>query len=177
MNVRKLSDQAGQADQAGLADQAENPPASASMDAELDALAAEAAFIDAGAAGPAPGATTALPPSNNADDLRGALQLARVMLTPAFAWWPQFGEVWNDRTLDGIAAAGGQVMDRHGWTMGEVMTTWGPYVALAVATAPPVLATAQAVKAARRAAEEEERRRRAGPPQPVTPVTPEPAAA
>lgn len=103
------------------------------------------ADLGAGEAAPAPVPVA----TNTAADLLGALQLARAMVTPLFAWWPDFGQVWNDGQLEGIADAGGQVMDRHGWTMGGAMQEYGPYIALLGATAGPGLATYQAIKAHR----------------------------
>lgn len=103
------------------------------------------ADLGAGAA-PVPAAPVE---TNTAAELLGALQLARAMVTPLFTWWPDFGQVWGDGQLQGIADAGGQVMDRHGWTMGGAMSEYGPYIALLGATAGPGLATYQAIKAHR----------------------------
>jgi hypothetical protein len=43
-------------------------------------------------------------------------------------------------------------MDKHGWTMGEMLTAYGPYIALIGATLPPSLVTYQAIKARKEAA-------------------------
>lgn len=74
------------------------------------------------------------------------LQTARFMVTPVFSWWPEFGLIWSDTTLKGIAANGAIVMQRHGWTLGEVLTKYGPYIGLAASLVPAVLATVAAVK-------------------------------
>jgi hypothetical protein len=91
------------------------------------------------------------------------------MLAPAFAWWPDFDRVWSDQQIDGIAAAGGAVCDRHGWDFGAALGNYGPYIALAAATAPPVLATHGAIKAARAAAARAEREAQGRAPAPAAP--------
>jgi len=108
--------------------------------AELDAIELEAMAVEGAAqasAQPEPQA------SNTAAELLGGLQMIRLMAHPLFADWPQFGEVWGDRTLQGIAESGGAIMDRHGWTVGEFMTQWGPYIGLIAAVGPAGLATYQ----------------------------------
>lgn len=79
----------------------------------------------------------------------GALQMARMVAAPAFKWWPDFAACWSDSQLEQVANAGAQVMARHDITMGELMSEWGPYIALGVATIPPGLATYTAIKARR----------------------------
>lgn len=81
-----------------------------------------------------------------AGELRQALGMLRMMAAPAFEWWQQFGKCWSDRQLDAIAQAGAAVMQRHGLTMGDLSAQWGPYIALAMATAPPALATYAAIR-------------------------------
>ena len=126
----------------------------------FDQLEAQALALEAEAAPPAtPGAPGQAEPVDNAAELLGALQLARMMVAPMFAWWPDFERTYSDATLERIAAGGGAVMDKHGWTTGGLMGEWGPYIALATATAPPLFATWQAVKS--------ERARRDRPPAPV----------
>lgn len=130
----------------------------------LDSLDNAASALDgaaAEAAQPAPPPTVA---TNTAAELLGALQLARLPAAQAFAWWPQFGEVWGDQTLTGIAESGGAIMDRHGWSMGEVMSTWGPYIGLAGTLGPAILVTVQAVKV-QKAALAQQQRQPAAPPQ------------
>lgn len=83
---------------------------------------------------------------NTAAELLSALEMARLMAAPAFAWWPDFAKVWSDRTLQGIAEGGAAVMAKHGWTMGAMFSEFGPYIALVGATVPPCLVTYQAVK-------------------------------
>ena len=105
-------------------------------------LAQQAAAVESGAE---PGAPAVVPIDNTPEELLGALTLCRLMLAPGFAWWPAFGEVWNDAALKGISEGGAAVMERHGWTMGGMLSEWGPYLALIAATAPPALATYQAM--------------------------------
>lgn len=80
------------------------------------------------------------------DDLVDILKMARGMASPAFAWWPEFGLVWGDQVLHGIAVNGATIMARHGWTMGQLMTQWGPYLGLLGCTLPPALVTFKAIK-------------------------------
>lgn len=94
-------------------------------------------------------------PDTTAAELLGALEMARLMISPGMAWWPAYGEVWNDRTLRGIADSGADVMQRHGWSMGDLLSQWGPYIGLIGATLPPSLVTWQAVKDRREQAERE----------------------
>lgn len=112
----------------------------------LDALAAQAADLE-GAALP-PGEAPP-PPPDTAGELRQALDLARALAAPSFAWWPDFERVWSDAALDRIAQAGAAVMELHGWTVGDMLGRWGPYLALVGATAPPALATWAAIRAQR----------------------------
>jgi hypothetical protein len=81
-----------------------------------------------------------------AGELLGALQMVRTMASPLMAWWPEFGQVWNDDALGAIAASGAEIMHRHGWTLGEAWGQFGPYIALIGAALPPSLVTWQAVQ-------------------------------
>lgn len=120
------------------------PPASPAF----DALERQALAIEANLAGVSdPGQAEAAPTIDNAAELLGALQLARLMVKPMFRWWPDFEATWPDATLQAIAEGGGQVMAKHGWTMGGLMNEFGPYIALGVATVPPVMVTLSAIKA------------------------------
>lgn len=134
-------------------DQAEG---SAPAVAGFEDLAAEAQLLSGGPApGAAPGPSPAEQAAGTAAELLQALQMARMLVAPMFRWMPDFPQVWGDSTLQGISQAGAAVMQRHGWTLGEFWEKWGPYVALAMSTAPPCFVTYQAIKteAARRNAE------------------------
>ena len=85
--------------------------------------------------------------ANMVADLVDVLKMARGMAGAAFAWWPDFERVWNDDVLNGIAVNGATIMVRHGWTMGRLMTEWGPYLGLLGCVAPAAFATVQAIKA------------------------------
>lgn len=111
--------------------------------AEADAI--EGAQVAAQAQAEAQAAQSTI--EANREGLRDALGMARMIAAPAFGWWDDFGQCWSDRQLDAISEAGAQVMQRHGVTMGELMSQWGPYIALIGATVPPGLATYTAVKA------------------------------
>lgn len=131
----------------------ETPPVEdakpAPVSADLQGLAAEAAALEAEAGGAAPGQPGAAVPAvdNLEAELLSALQMARLGVGKfAFGWWQDFPQVWNDQTLQAIASAGAEIMRRHGWSMGEVLSQWGPYIALAGAVAPPSLVTWQALQ-------------------------------
>lgn len=110
----------------------------------LAALEAQAAALEAAAAPAAlPGAAPAM---STADELLAALQLVRMMAAPMVTWWPDFGTVWSDQQIGQIAASGGAIMEKHGWTMGDAMSTYGPYIALMGATVPPAAATYAAIQ-------------------------------
>jgi len=124
--------------------------------AGFEDLAHEAELLDGAApGGAAPGAAAAAQVADTAAELLQALQMARLLVAPMFRWMPDFHQVWADSTLHGISTAGAAVMQRHGWTLGEFWEKWGPYVALAMSTAPPCFVTYGAIKAetARRKAE------------------------
>lgn len=124
------------------------------------ALEAQADLIESGGA-PGAQATPALAPDNTEEELLAALTMARLMLAPAMGWWGEFGQVWNDATLRGIAEGGAAVMRKHGWTMGGLLSEWGPYLALIGATAPPAFATYQAIKHKKEKAAADERPKQA----------------
>ena len=119
--------------------------------AALEALEREATALETEAAPkPAPGEhgtpEHAAEVMNTATELAGALTMARAMLSPVMAWWPHYSAAWSDATIKQISQAGAEVMDRHGWTMGEAWSKYGPYVALAGALLPPCVVTYQAVQ-------------------------------
>lgn len=138
---------------AGVKPEAGGPPAGepqaggAPAGSVLADLQAQADAVDGPAPGTEqPGATPAVV-ADPAAELLGALTMARMLVQPMFDWWPRFPEVWSDSTLTGISQAGAQVMARHGWTMGDLLGQWGPYIALAGATAPPCWVTWKAIQA------------------------------
>lgn len=123
-----------------------NTPAAPEGDDFAD-LKRQANMIDGAASpGSAPGEQAEDPTTREARELHGALTLARMMVAPMFGWWPEFGTVWSDATLQGISNNGAAVLVRNGWSAGELFEKWGPYIGLAVATAPPCIATYQAIE-------------------------------
>ena len=124
---------------------------------DLDAIEREAQAIE-GAAEQA--GQPVKPASTTAADLLGALEMVRLMAAPTFGDWPDFGRVWNDRTLQATAAAGGEIMDRNGWVLSEILSQWGPYIALVAAVGPAGLATYQHVQIRKAAAKERAARER-----------------
>lgn len=112
-------------------------------------LAGEAALIDTGSAAPGAAVATVAPDpvATQAKELLDVLTLARQIVAPMFAWWPDFAAVWSDPQLASVANGGALVMEKHGWTTGAMFQEFGPYIALGVATIPPAIATHQAIKA------------------------------
>ena len=145
----------------------------AGASAGLDAVLAEAEALESGAAAKVEQAQEAQAASEQEQaraELREALGMLRMMAAPAMDWWPMFAKVWSDQQLDAISAAGAAVMMRHGWTMGELMGQWGPYLALVGAVLPPSLVTYQAIRQHR---EEQQRQvTRPAPPPPAGNVHP-----
>lgn len=125
-----------------------NPPDGPPLAAEFAGLEAQAMAIEGDAAPPPAG-----PPQPTAGELAAelldTLTMLREMAAPTVAWWDAYRTVWSDRALRAIADAGAVVMQRHGWTMGELFASWGPYIGLAAATLPPSIATLQAIRAHR----------------------------
>ena len=85
--------------------------------------------------------------AQNAAELQGALTMAKLMVKPLFSWWPDFERVWSDDQISQISEHGGVIFERHGWSVGGVLSEWGPYIGLIAATAPPAVATYGAIKA------------------------------
>lgn len=139
-------------------------PAPAPGPSPLDALEGEARSVEAHGAPVAPGlpGSAAPPGPTAADELHSALVMARAMIGPAMSWWPDFGAVWSDQTMRGIANAGAMVMERHGLTVGQLLGQWGPYLALVGAVAPPSFVTYQVIQQRR----SEQQRRPHAPPSP-----------
>jgi hypothetical protein len=83
-----------------------------------------------------------------AADLASALGMAASVAQPAM-WWltpEQFEQYWGEGVRAGIAASGAEIMRRHGLSMGDLFTQYGPYIALAGALGPSALATMAAYK-------------------------------
>lgn len=117
--------------------------------AGFEDLAAEASSLEGGPpveGTPEAAASQAQQHQQTSAELLQALTMARMLVQPMFGWWPDFIRVWGDPTLKGIADGGAAVMQRHGWTMGDLFEKWGPYLALAMATIPPSAVTWQAIK-------------------------------
>jgi hypothetical protein len=83
---------------------------------------------------------------STAQELAQALTAARDMAAPLLDWWAEYMTVWSDARITAISDAGAVVMQRHGWSMGDMFSRWGPYLALISAAGLPALATYQAIK-------------------------------
>ncbi len=125
----------------------------------LDAIAADLGAIEGEGE---PAKPEPAPGMGNLENLTMALTLAKTILTPAFAWWPEFDQVWSEHQVQQIAAGGAAVCDKHGWDFGGAIGAYAPYIALAVATAPPVIATARAIGHAKAEAAEAARAKSEG---------------
>lgn len=83
-----------------------------------------------------------------ADDLADALGMAASVARPAM-WWlddSQFEQLWGRAVRKGIAENGAEIMRRHGLSMGDMLSKYGPYIGLAGALGPSALATVAAYK-------------------------------
>lgn len=140
----------------------------------LDAVILQAEALEGAAVAPAEKAQAeqqAVAVVSAAAELLQALQLLRLIAAPAMKWWEHFAEVWSDAQLIAISEAGAQVMQRHGWSMGELMSKWGPYLALVSAVGLPGLATYQAL-AYKREQEQAAKRQAVAKPAPMAPPPP-----
>ncbi len=117
----------------------------------LDAIAADLGTIEGEGE---PAKPEPAPGMGNLENLTMALTLAKTILTPMFAWWPEFDQVWSESQVEKIAAGGAAVCDKHGWDFGGALGTYAPYIALGVATVPPVVLTARAIARAKAEAAE-----------------------
>lgn len=125
------------------------PAAGAEGGESLDALAIEAGALDAAptAASQAQEARAQEQQADvlesNAGELLAALDLARALLLPLLP--PHRAEplraIWSDERLQAASEAGAAVLERHGVSMGSVLSDYGPYIALVAALAPPILET------------------------------------
>ncbi|WP_455342452.1 hypothetical protein [Variovorax durovernensis] len=85
--------------------------------------------------------------ANNESELLVTLQAMRAMAFPMLAMvtdeqrMSALANVWNDGVLGASAAAGAQVLEKHGWSMGSLMGDYGCYVMLVAALAPPIVLT------------------------------------
>lgn len=132
----------------GADDGAAQDPAAGSPN--LDAIAREADRLDKGpeeAAASERREVAAEVVNSNRAELLAGLTMARDLVLPLLAQvLPEpkvqaLGNVWSDQVLDGVAAAGAEVLEMHGVQVGSVLGTYGPYIALAVAVAPPMVLT------------------------------------
>lgn len=122
--------------------------------ADLDALAQQAAALegqqqqqkaDSAKAGNEDKAT------GIAEDLFQSLVMAREAGGAActFMTEEKFNATWSDARLKNIASAAAAIMVKHGWTMGDVLEKYAPYIALVVALWKPAIETFKALRDAR----------------------------
>jgi hypothetical protein len=86
--------------------------------------------------------------ANTANELQQTLVMVRAMVLPVLPDHQRgkLADVWSDKVLEQASKAGAEVMTLHGWTLGDVMGKYAPYIALAAALAPPTLATVRIMK-------------------------------
>lgn len=86
-----------------------------------------------------------------AADLSDTLAMLATVAGPGM-WWlspDEFERLWGKKVQAGIANSGAEIMRRHGLSLGDLMTKYGPYIALAGAVGPSALVTMQAYKRAK----------------------------
>ena len=86
-----------------------------------------------------------------AADLLDTLGMCAGMAEPAL-WWlspAEFDRLWGAKVQKAVAESGAAIMRRHGLSLGDLMSQYGPYIALAGALGPSTLATVQSFKRAK----------------------------
>lgn len=86
-----------------------------------------------------------------AEDLFQSLVMAREAGGAActFMTEEKFNATWSDARLRNIASAAAVIMVKHGWSMGDVLEKYAPYIALVVALWKPAIETFKALRDAR----------------------------
>lgn len=119
------------------------------LDAEFQALAGEAAVVDA-SLNPAQPEQTAQAAQQKAQVLVSEVQELTVILQMAaslfFPLFPSLQKIYTKETCSGLAGAIVPVMVKRGWSVSGVMAGWGEEVALAIVVIPLGMATVGAVK-------------------------------
>lgn len=116
----------------------------------LDDLAGEAAGIDevyeTGPPQQPPPDPKQLEHARNVQTIVASLKMARSLAAPKFTWWPAFGFVWGDDTLNQQGEALEAFREHMGWEVSALMDEWGPYIALLMAFGLPAYATYEAIQ-------------------------------
>jgi hypothetical protein len=124
----------------------EEKPAQGDFVESLDDIAKISAVADAEPGAQTPAVQTTTP--SEAKEISAALSLVRaaaVVFAPDHVQQPLL-LVWSDSQLEQIAAALVEVCKKHGWTVGDLFGTYGPYIQLAMAAGLPALATLKILK-------------------------------
>ncbi|WP_341921875.1 hypothetical protein [Polaromonas sp. YR568] len=82
------------------------------------------------------------------------MELLDVVVVPAkaLAWFlepHQFEQLWGRATRKAMAEPLAAIARRHGWSLKNTMSEYGPYLALALAVGPPAMTTAKVYKQAK----------------------------
>lgn len=82
------------------------------------------------------------------------MELLDVIAVPAkaLAWFlqpEQFEQLWGRATRKAMAEPLAAIARRHGWSLSNTLSEYGPYLALALAVGPPAVTTAKVYKQAR----------------------------
>lgn len=112
--------------------------------ADLEALAAEAAAVDAEHAPQpqadeaAPKVAQAQPPADEVAELTALISITVGLFAPLF---PSLRTIYTPQTVDQIAQAAVPVMRKHGWSTGNLLGQYAEELALAAVVAPVAMAT------------------------------------
>lgn len=125
-------------------------PTASEEPGNLDALAAEAASLEADAQAQenAPSKADTQQAANLESELLAALQLVRGIAGPLCHWMTleRFERTWSNERIRAMAEPGAIIMQLNGWTVGAMLGKWGPYIALTAAMGAPTLETIRAYK-------------------------------
>ena len=82
------------------------------------------------------------------------MELLDVIAVPAkaLAWFlqpDQFEQLWGRATRQAMAEPLAAIARRHGWSLSNTISEYGPYLALALAVGPPAMTTAKVYKQAK----------------------------
>ena len=132
---------------------------SASVSAELEALAGQAQAIDAAEAvaldPAAPAGSPEVAPPDPAAEVAALLATVAALLSPMF---PSLGTIYTESTCRRLGDAAAPVLAKYDLSVGGLFERWGPEITLLGAALPVGVATWKGVKAdlaARRAPKDE----------------------
>lgn len=125
---------------------------SATTPPEFAALAADAAGIDAAAGSPNEPPRQDAPQPSADVEATAIVDLAAAALA---AWFPSTAAVLTPAARQPVALALAPVLEKYGFTMGDLFAQWGPEIRLVMAAAPLAIPLAHAIRQDRQAARRE----------------------